>query len=126
LPAVKKFRWNRFRKWDEACDEKYGFPSVYVIADKDGKPLYIGSTERKNGRFAGGLNGRYYADWDALDASMDGSGNFVFVAEVNASQAKIIETQLIYYCKPKYKVGKKVAPTNLLVLNHEGDCPSLC
>lgn len=125
-----RLRWQRFREWFDVCDpddERYQFPCIYVVADRRRVPLYIGSTRRDgrgNSRWLGGLKGRYYSDWGALDASMDGSGNSIFIAEVEASQARGVERQLIYEEKPKYNVSLKRNPPNRTwVLQHEGDMP---
>lgn len=129
-----ELNWIRFSKWVDVLndkDGKYGFPCVYVLAEKDGTPLYIGkaATKRrvKGGTlWAGGLRARYYHDWTVLDASMKGTGRHIFIAEADSRKASGIERQLIYENKPEYNGNDKTTtPVTSMVLIHKGTPPRL-
>ena len=93
--------------------------AVYVFAGARGHPLYIGSSKNLVGFY-----GRYQGNEGAIDAALDGSDKSIFVAKVNSSDAKAIETQLIYEEGPKYnKRGKTNVPKRNLKILHEGDMP---
>ena len=120
--------WEKFDKWSDVADTtktQYQFPCIYVVADKDVRPLYYGKTERDgSGGWYGGLRGRYHSVVGALDASMDGSGNALYVAPVAQSKLKEVEKQLIYQAKPKYnRTGKSNPPDSPMVINHRGQAP---
>ena len=126
--------WVKFSKWADVLNDKdgrYEFPCVYVLAEKDGTPLYIGkaATKRrvKGGTtWAGGLRQRYYHDWTVLDACMKGTGRHIFIAEVDQRKANAIEKQLIYENKPEYNEnGKTTAPETSMELIHKGASPKL-
>ena len=126
--------WVKFSKWADVLDDKdgrYQFPCVYVLAEKDNTPLYIGKaatrTRVKGGTaWSGGLRQRYYHDWTVLDACMKGTGRHIFIAKVNQRKASGIEKQLIYENKPKYnKNGKTTAPKASMILFHKGTPPKL-
>lgn len=63
-----ELHWVRFRRWRDVIDsDDYGFPCVYLLADVDKTPLYIGATTQKSRKisgklWAGGLRARYYHD----------------------------------------------------------------
>lgn len=127
-----RLRWQKFRKWTDVCDDRdgrYQHPCVYVVTNKNRKPLYIGQTtavehETNGVSYSGGLRMRYYGRWPALDASMNDSGNLVFIAKVDPKRAKEIEAQLISQENPEYnKSGTHGAPKKTLALQHEGDMP---
>jgi|GEM_PF-1894058 excinuclease UvrABC nuclease subunit len=123
--------WRKFKTWNDVCNAhgEFEFPCVYVVADKKGKPLYIGKAsarqQSRGGKLrAGGLRRRYWADWNTLDAAMDGSGNLVFVAEVKPAKAKDIEAQLISENHPKYNtIGTTTPPKRELKILHHGESP---
>ena len=126
-------KWLQFTTWKEVLDgeEDYQFPCVYILAEKNGKPLYIGKTtskkREKNGKtWAGSLRARYFHDWTVLDACMEGTGRLIFIAEVDPDNAKLVEAQLIYENQPKYnKNSKAYPPKSSIVLKHSGVKPSL-
>lgn len=129
-----ELEWIRFSKWVDVLDDKdgrYEFPCVYVLAEKDGTPLYIGkaATKRrvKGGiTWSGGLRQRYYHDWTVLDACMKGTGRHIFITKVDQRKASRIEKQLIYENKPEYnESGKTTPPKTSLMLIHKGARPKL-
>lgn len=134
MSNIVKLEWLEFNTWTEVLNDvegRYGFPCVYVLADKNRVPLYIGSAtqreKKKNGiEYSGGLRMRYYHDWTVLDACMEGTGRKVFIAEVEARQARKIEAQLIYENKPRYNEKMKdTLPQVMLKLLHKGSHPLL-
>ena len=129
-----KLKWIRFQKWKDVLDSedgKYEFPCVYVLAEKNGIPLYIGQAARKrrykNGKlWSGGLRARYNNAVAVLDASMAGTGRQIFIAEVEQKLAKKIEKQLIYENKPEYNlIGKINPPKENIKMIHQGTKPKL-
>ena len=127
-----KLDWLRFTTWTEALDgeSNYQFPCVYILAEKNGKPLYVGkaATKRRvkgDTPWAGGLRARYYHDWTVLDACMEGTGRSIFIAEVDPKNARLVEAQLIYENQPKYNTNSKASPPkSSMVLKHSGVKPS--
>ena len=127
-----KLDWLRFTTWTEALDgeSNYQFPCVYILAEKNGKPLYIGKASRRRketkGRiYAGGLRARYFHDWTVLDACMEGTGRSIFIAEVDPKNVRHVEAQLIYENQPKYNTNSKASPPkSSIVLKHSGVKPS--
>lgn len=143
-------QWKRFEKWEDVTEKgEYGFPCVYAVTDKDGRPFYIGSTEkwlhRRSGKLiAGGIRGRYLSSLGALKASIRGSSNSLFVAsgwsrppkrwakkvdenhprDEDPVDIRAIEKELISLVKPKYNDDSdKNRPIKGLELVHLGDPP---
>lgn len=127
-----KLHWLKFSTWTEVLDGdgKYEFPCVYVLTERNGKPLYIGKATRRQKEttdtiYAGGLRARYFHDWTVLDACMEGTGRTVFIAEVDPKSAGDIEAQLIYENQPKYNTNSKASPPKRSIdLKHSGDKPT--
>ena len=127
-----KLDWLRFTTWTEALDgeSNYQFPCVYILAEKNGKPLYVGkaATKRRvkgDTPWAGRLRARYYHDWTVLDACMEGTGRSIFIAEVDPKNVRHVEAQLIYENQPKYNTNSKASPPkSSIVLKHSGVKPS--
>ena len=124
--------WIRFPKWvDILKDKRYEFPCVYVLAEKNGTPLYIGKATSKvrtkgGTTWSGGLRQRYYHDWTVLDACMKGTGRHLFIAKVDPRKGGRVERQLIYENKPKYNEnGKTTTPKTSMILIHKGTSPKL-
>lgn len=129
-----ELNWIRFRKWKDVLDSedgKYEFPCVYILAENDGTPLYIGKAATKprvkrDTLWSGGLRARYYQAVKVLDASMAGTGRYIFIAEVDSRKAGGIEKQLIYENKPEYNEnGKTKTPLSTMILIHKGTPPKL-
>ncbi len=132
MKRTVELNWIRFSKWVDVLNDKdgrYEFPCVYVLAEKDGTPMYIGKAATKtrvkgDTLWAGGLRQRYYHDWTVLDASMKGTGRLIFIAEVDSRKASGIERQLIYENKPEYNEnGKTKIPLTSMILIHKGAPP---
>ena len=134
MNSTVELNWIRFSKWVDVLDDedgKYEFPCVYILADKDGTPLYMGKATSKvrtkeGTTWSGGLRQRYFHDWTVLDASMKGTGRHIFIAEVIPRKAGEVERQLIYENKPTYNEnGKRTPPKRNLILIHKGNRPKL-
>lgn len=133
MSRCRKLEWLRFNKWEDVINdpkERYQFPCIYVVADKNRTPLYIGEATQKvrerNGKWwSGGLTARYYHDWTVLDACMDGTGRSIYIAKVKSRKdAEQIEAKLIYENKPRYNQNKKrTRPDFQLCLKHTGEFP---
>lgn len=101
------------------------------MTENDGTPLYIGKAATKqrvigDTLWAGGLRARYHCAVKVLDASMAGTGRFIYIAKVDSRKASEIERQLIYENKPKYNENdKSKTPQTSLTLFHKGKSPKL-
>lgn len=133
MAARIELKWLMFSSWKEIIENdegKYEFPCVYVVADSNNVPLYIGATTQKqrekDGKlWAGGIRARYYHDWTVLDACMEGTGKSVYITEVPKDVAFKIEKQLIYENKPKYNTNQKTEPPKKqFELHHRGKFPN--
>ncbi len=102
---------------------------VYVIADPDGRPLYIESSGGKDG-LEGGYRG---GTASAMDAALHGSGNQIFVAPFSGPQREAVEKALIYWEQPQYNRQGKIinlgdlsqsSPIGPDSVIHSGDTPS--
>lgn len=127
MTSSVKLEWMKFSKWKDVIDtDDYGFPCVYIVADSDGTPLYIGATTQKKRKvkgnlLAGGLRARYFHDWTVLDACMEGTRRSVYIAKVRKDQAFKIEHQLIFENKPKYNKNQKEKPPKIMFkITHKG------
>lgn len=93
-----------------------------MVADASGTPLYIGSSEGRDG-----LDGRYRGGTaSTVDAALDGSGNQIFVAGGPRGRCEEIEKALIYAEQPRYnRQGRTVSLSSLspASLTHSGDAP---
>ena len=132
MSDIIKLIWIRFDTWEKvmnAEDAKYEFPCVYVLAENDGTPMYIGSTRSRlhdlHGKpRSGGLRSRYKQAWSVLDACMKGTGRTVYVALVERELAYGIERQLTYDNKPEHnKQNKETPPKIRFNLVHTGSPP---
>src|SRR5436309_4741557 len=81
---------------------------VYVIADRTGRPLYIGKATGKKYR---GFVERYVGNSAALCAIAHGSGNRLYVGSIRGTQRrdwyKDLEKELIALERPRYNVKDK-------------------
>lgn len=126
-----ELKWKAFETWSDVIENsEYEFPCVYVLADRDGKPLYIGKAtqERRtiNGKlWAGELRARYHGAMKVLNASMKGTGRSIYITRVESKErGKVIEAQLIFENAPIYNDNqKKNPPENRLDLKHSGTHP---
>ena len=113
-------RWKRFSVATDARKEFAKIPCVYVQADPAGRPIRIGkASEGLEARYRGGTG-------YALDASMHGSGNLMFVAPVPKELCVAVENELIWRGRavlPYNNVGKRVPPITRVEVSHEGDSP---
>jgi hypothetical protein len=112
--------WTRFASLTAARQVFGSTPCVYVQADPEGHAIRVGKASK-------GLHSRYRGGtgW-ALDAAMHGSDNVVFVAPVESSVLDAVESTLIWlHCSSLLynRVGRRVAPRQLVDLHHEGDVP---
>jgi hypothetical protein len=121
VPTRVSLTWTRFDSLT-AARQVFGSSScVYVQADREGNAIRVGKA-------SGGLRSRYRGGtgW-ALDAAMHGSGNVVFVAPVDATVLDAVESTLIWSHRSSLRynrVGLRVAPRDLVELDHEGDVPT--
>ena len=113
--------WKRFSSMGEAIRSESGkklTPVVYAITDSDRNILYLGMTTNIRGLYE-----RYQGNDKAVDAAMDGSRKYVFIAHCPMN-VKDVEKQLIFQEKPKYnKLGKQNKPEKEILMEHKGDIP---
>jgi hypothetical protein len=112
--------WTRFASLTAARQVFGSTPCVYVQADREAHAIRVGKASK-------GLHSRYRGGtgW-ALDAAMHGSDNVVFVAPVESSVLDAVESTLIWLHRSSLlynRVGRRVAPRQLVALHHEGDVP---
>lgn len=85
-----RLRWERFAVATEARKAFAKTPCVYIQTDAEGNPIRVGKASQ-------GLEARYRGGTGyALDASMHGSGNLIFVTPVPRELCAIVETELIW------------------------------
>jgi len=105
----------------KACKEFYTSECVYVIADPNGSPLYIGSSQALGDRrYRGGTA-------SSFDAALHGSGNLIFVTKVPSGRCVVIEKALIWAERPEYNKQGKIIPLSSLAAAtfiHQGDVPA--
>lgn len=115
-----ELRWCRFTEFIDARAKFARVPCVYVQADREVKPFRIG-------RAAKGLRNRYMpATGYTLAAAMTNSGNFLFVAPVEASMCEDVEWELIWRERAtlRYNNAKITPPERRLLLRHQGETPT--
>ncbi len=101
-----KLDWHRFTKLTEARSRFATTACVYVQTDARGCPIGVGkASEGLEARYRGGTG-------YAIDATMHGSGNFVFVAEVDKNLCDAIEDELIWQGRNRltYNNHGKITP----------------
>jgi len=125
--------WKRFRFARETlngADDVWNL-CVYVIADPEGRPLYIG---RATGKKYRGFGERYVGNAGSLSAIAHGSGNRLYVGKIKGRQIrewyKGLEKELIALESrhtrgrhPRYNVQFKSAQPDGVRLRHTGEVP---
>ena len=110
-PVLIHLVWSRYSTLTDARRAFKTSSCIYVQTDSTTNPVCVGKASK-------GLVARYHGGTGyALDAAMHQSANFVFVAPVSAADELIWQHRdlLIYN-----NIGKKAAPSERLVLVHEG------
>lgn len=99
---------------------------VYVIADRKGKPLYIG---KATGRKYRGFVERYVGNSAAICAMAHGSGNRLYVGRIKGRSRRAwyadLEIELIALEHPRYNVKRKLTRSKGVRLKHTGKVPRL-
>lgn len=119
--ATVTLDWQCFPSMTAARDAFRDSPCVYAQANDDGVVVRVGKASK-------GLNARYRGGtaW-AIDAAMDGSGNLVFVAGVDAGDCAAVEATLTGQHRehlPHNDQGERRAPRELVRLQHAGERPT--
>ena len=118
------------RKTLKGADDLWNI-CVYVIADPEGRPLYIGRARGKKYR---GFGERYVGNSGSLSAIAHGSGNRLYVGKIKGRQIrnwyKGLEKELIALESrdtrgqhPRYNVQFKSAQSDGVRLKHTGKVP---
>jgi hypothetical protein len=119
MPDVQ-LTWRRFDGMVAATKAFKACACVYVIADPNGTPLYIGVSKALGElRYRGGTAA-------AFDAALHGSGNIIFVAESTVGDCEQVEKALIWAEKPPYNRQGKIIPLSDLnagTFIHDGEVP---
>ncbi|SRR5581483_1163190 len=120
VPVRVKLQWSKYSKLTEARTVFPHHACVYVLADKQGRPLRVGQASK-------GLDKRYRGGTGySMDAAMHESGNCVFVAPVDAGLCKAVEDELIWQGRQVLiynNYGKLKPPLQRIAVEHSGESP---
>ncbi len=121
--------WKKFNRMDEVIrGSEFGKACgvVYLLADSEGKPLYIGSSK------CNPFYERYQGHDGIIDAALDGSDKHIFIAKINPESSEEVEKFLINkeWLSGKRLFNKKkfqnLNPKEIadLEIRHSGDKPN--
>jgi len=119
-----ELHWHGYGTMKDAIKENKGDKgnAVYVLADGEGHPLYIGKPKN-----AVGFLGRYSGNEGLIDSALYGTGKRVFVAKTDGKVTDDVERLLIFEEKGagaslSNQRIPKTRPT--LVVKHGGEIPN--